>query len=345
MAQDPNSNTYKINRSGDHQKLNEPDQKTSTTSLLRYPITLGDNDDGQNNYVLFNINVQQASRYQEDPSPNGNITEQGLASGSIDATGVSLVSQQTNASGGPRRSNNPVFRGGTRRIATAIAIYMPGGFQVAESTDWSTVELGTAGRLASSLGYLSSGNFSGIADRVGNLIRADAVGRGAARATAKAADEVLSTNFSDAVSINFRRIVNPQAEVAFKGKSNRSFQFEFKFTPTSREEAEMVLEIIKQFRYHAAPEFDGVNNYELIYPSEFDIAFYHVPESNDNTGAAIRNTSLPKLETCALTNVSVNYSPFENFVTFEDGIPVEINISLTFTELSIIDKKRIKDGY
>lgn len=344
MADSPNNNTDVINRSGDHQKLNEPDEKAKPTSLLRYPITLGDNDDGQNNYVLFNINVQGASKYNEDPSPQGSVS-QGLASGSIDATGVTLVSQQETAGAGPRRSNNPSFQSGTRRIDTAIAIYMPGGFSVADASEWSSVELGTAGRLASSIGYLSSGNLSGITDRVGRLIRADAVGRGAARATAKAADEVLSTNFSDATSIYFRRLVNPQLEVAFKGKSNRTFQFQFKFTPTSEEEARMVLQIIKQFRYHAAPEFDGVNNYELIYPSEFDIAFYRVPEADDNTGVAVRNEALPRLETCALTEITTNYSPFENFVTFEDGIPAEIDLSLTFTELSIIDKKRIKDGY
>jgi len=44
------------------------------------------------------------------------------------------------------------------------------------------------------------------------------------------------------------------------------------------------------------------------------------------------NPHIHRFARCALTNMSVEYGG-EQFVTFEDGSPVEINMSLTFQEL------------
>jgi hypothetical protein len=65
------------------------------------------------------------------------------------------------------------------------------------------------------------------------------------------------------------------------------------------------------------------NKMFYIYPSEFDIEYFYKDKINPH---------IHRFARCALTNMSVEYGG-EQFVTFEDGSPVEINMSLTFQEL------------
>jgi hypothetical protein len=41
----------------------------------------------------------------------------------------------------------------------------------------------------------------------------------------------------------------------------------------------------------------------------------------------------------------VNYTPNAMFNTFDDGMPTQINVQLTFKELDILTKQQIEDGF
>jgi hypothetical protein len=77
------------------------------------------------------------------------------------------------------------------------------------------------------------------------------------------------------------------------------------------------------------PEFLDQMSFMYIYPSEFNIKYY-------TNGA--ENKYLEKLSTCVLKSMDVDYTPNGQFTTFstdENGaMPVQINISLVFQELS-----------
>ena len=45
---------------------------------------------------------------------------------------------------------------------------------------------------------------------------------------------------------------------------------------------------------------------------------------------------LHKHKICALTNMDVNYTGTGTYATYEDATPVQVNMTLTFTELSPI---------
>jgi hypothetical protein len=81
----------------------------------------------------------------------------------------------------------------------------------------------------------------------------------------------------------------------------------------------------------------------LIYPSEFAIEFMH---KDENTGEVSRNMNLPKVSSCALTNVKVTYGPDGMFNTFANtgGMPTETTVELAFTELETLTRRRIQDG-
>ena len=113
------------------------------------------------------------------------------------------------------------------------------------------------------------------------------------------------------------------------------------FYPRSQREAREVIDIIEMFKYHQAPELlNGTYGRFLVPPSEFDIQFMYNGQENEN---------IPKVSTCVLTNVDINYAPTGTFAAYETadsnsptkggtGMPVGIGLDLSFTETEIITK-------
>lgn len=128
---------------------------------------------------------------------------------------------------------------------------------------------------------------------------------------------------------------NPRKEQFFKGVDFRTFTFQYQFFPKSAEEARNVQNIIYLFKLHMLPEFKDSGNFLYVYPSEFDITYYHNHEENLNIH---RHTS------CVLTEMSVQYTPNGQFSTFEDGTPTQINVDLTFKELALVTKESVQEG-
>jgi hypothetical protein len=83
------------------------------------------------------------------------------------------------------------------------------------------------------------------------------------------------------------------------------------------------------------PEFKDKNTFVYVYPSEFDIEYFF---------AGKENSSLNKISSCVLKEMTVNYSPNGTFTTFPDGTPTQINMTLQFVELETLTKERIEAG-
>lgn len=134
--------------------------------------------------------------------------------------------------------------------------------------------------------------------------------------------------------------VNPQLQVLFSGIGFRQFQFDFVFTPYSEEESRIVEQIIKTFKYAAAPEIvpNGIFTQSLYMkiPDTFNINFFYGNREN---------TKVHKIGESVLTNVNVDYSGSGQWATFDDGSPLQIRMTLQFLETVIIDKNRISQGY
>ena len=111
------------------------------------------------------------------------------------------------------------------------------------------------------------------------------------------------------------------------------------FTLTSKaalEEAEVVKEIIYEFKYHMASDFiEGSGMREMDIPSTFDIAYHYLGKENE---------SLNKISTCVLESVGVEYGG-DRFQAHKDGVPFQSKLSLKFKEMEIITKSRIVEGY
>ena len=139
---------------------------------------------------------------------------------------------------------------------------------------------------------------------------------------------------SDILELQSRTKTNPFREVLFESVDYRSFNFSYRFFPKNERETERVKNIIDLFKVNMLPEITAEKLF-YIYPSEFDIEYFYKDSPN---------RYLHKFARCALVNMEVDYGG-DQFVTFQDGSPVEIGLTLTFRELEQLTSERAADGY
>lgn len=119
-------------------------------------------------------------------------------------------------------------------------------------------------------------------------------------------------------------IFNPNLELLFQGPELRTFNFNFNLSPRDRDEAKSVKRIIKFFKKGMAVQRTQAELF-LKAPHTFDIEYLFEGKN--------LHTSLNKIKECALTSCSVDYTPSNSYMTFDDGTPVQYTLSLTFQEL------------
>ena len=73
----------------------------------------------------------------------------------------------------------------------------------------------------------------------------------------------------------------------------------------------------------------------MTIPSNFDIEYMYKGQGNKH---------LHKISTCVLEKMDVTYGG-DKFVAYAGGRPQSTKISLSFSEMEIITKKRIEDNY
>lgn len=327
----------KVNRT--QQLQSKLKQSATQLKLLRYPLNLGDVSDGLGSYILFNINVTSGSRFVKSYG-NGSFDS------SIEDTDGNII--QT-AGEKRNRSSVGILQGGTKRIDTAIMLYMPPTMEFNQSVNWETADLDRAARLANSTS--SFANAISNAGKVSDLgsFFASALGNAfndAKRSASSAMETIGIEGARNLYDASRREIINPHTEVIFKGIDKRTFQMEFKLTPKNKEEAAEIANIIKAFRFHAAPELKGgkeTGRY-MVYPSEFNIYFYQI-QQGDGRQRAVENPFIPKISTCVLKSISNPLNSSGNWIVSEDGAPMENTLTLEFQELETLTKDKIDAGY
>jgi hypothetical protein len=138
---------------------------------------------------------------------------------------------------------------------------------------------------------------------------------------------------NDLRELSSRTKTNPFKETLFESVDYRTFTFRYRFFPKNITESRKIRDIIHLFKTHMHPELTAEKLF-YVYPSEFDIQYFFKDKENDY---------LHKFTRCALTDMAVDYGG-EQFATFQDGAPVEIGMSLTFTELESLTSEAI-DSY
>lgn len=254
---------------------------------------------------------------------SGNVG--GAVSGAaVGALGAAAIGFNVNNGDAPLGENRaPAFTRPQKRLKAAIALYIPNQLNTRYSAQWGetdTAMFSAVARGGEEIGRAFEGDRSG--KRTGGLV-GEVLGAAA----------LTAAPGGGAASVLTGLAANPKKEQAFQQVDFRTFQFEYQFAPKSSKEAQAVLNIIRTFKYHMHPEFKSEDAFLYIYPSEFDITYYHGNKENLNIH---RHTS------CVLTELNVNYTPNGVFNTFSDGMPTQINVVMTFKELMLLSKETIE---
>jgi len=247
-------------------------------------------------------------------------TSTGLSSATYKTLGTAAVGA------GVIKSVASTFSGQKKRLATAIALHTPNNMSTTYSVSYEEEETDTFAMGIAAVGTISPA-FKKAAEQKG---MSDVSGSVAAAVLAQGLKLPGSAGVSKVTGL----APNPRKEQIFKHVNFRQFTFDYQFYPRDQQEAENVLNIIYQFKLHMHPEFKDANNFLYVYPSEFDIFYYNGGQENLNVN---RHTS------CVLTDMVVNYSPNSQFTTFPNGMPTQINVTLTFKELATLTKEKIQD--
>ncbi|CAB4124120.1 Baseplate tail-tube protein gp48, T4-like virus [uncultured Caudovirales phage] len=259
----------------------------------------------------------------------GKAAAGGVVTGGV-ASGVGLISE------------NIVKRPAYNRIKEAIAIYMPDTIFHTYNHDYNalslTEALGDIGKAQRGVNALGEGM-----EKLGNGEVKDAIATayraGGAEMIGNLAEKtgVVGAGYTDVLLRSQGLALNPQVELIYKGTQNRNFIFEFKFQPKNAKESEQITGIIQKFRKYAAPDLSSSAGTYFIPPGQFDIEYRFLNNVNPFIG---------RISTCVLENIAVNYSSAGQFSTFNDGMPVEISLQLTFKEADIITRDMVaKQGF
>lgn len=292
-----------------------------TVDTYQYPADLDTSPEYGGNKIVFFINVTGEGKIARDPN-NQNI----LIDIPRDQTNQSITERvkATDATQEIRETLNVALP--MKRLTTAISLYVPNELATGWNAEYGEEDMTNLDMLSRGLDILTGANNAnnGAIDRLREAGRSavSLVGSAAARSAFEGSEfrqKALRTTAGQS-----------KMEQLFRRVNFRDFNFFFMFAPKNEAEAANVLRIIRTFRHHMLPEFRDADQFLYLYPSEFEVKYYRGDQENEN---------LEKQFSAVLTNMSVNYSPMGVFNTFSNGMPTQINMQLTFRELSVTTKE------
>ena len=119
-------------------------------------------------------------------------------------------------------------------------------------------------------------------------------------------------------------VLNPNLELLFNGPQLRPFNFTFKMSARDEGESKQIIRIINYFKYHMSVRKE--DQLFLKAPHVFDIQYQY-----GNSNSAHQGLNL--IKECALTNLSVDYTPLGSYMTYQDGTMVAYTLNMQFQEI------------
>ena len=281
--------------------------------FLQYPSDLGSESKGH--MVVFTAMSTQPTGYgSENQTAMGIVgTALNLAEGIAAVAGMALGITGAGYSGLDDIKQITSLTWQPKRVTSGdvISLYMPDTINFTSESSYSDVSLKEAGENAAA------------------AVGGDTVSSAISAVNSQAAQLALNKE---------GRAINPQQQLLFDGIDFRSYQLAFQFTPKNQAESDTIKNIIKTFRIHAAPKIDsGGGGMFFKVPDSFILQFVQL-----NGG---ENQYITKVKESVLTSVDVNYSPNGIWSAHADGSPTQINLTLSFKEIALIDQTAIENGF
>ena len=194
---------------------------------------------------------------------------------------------------------------------TDIFLYQPVGVSVTDGANYTNLDMGLFG------GGLSIAN-SGS----GQFTESDAIAAGLLSKEAVSGITGLDISKGGAIGALKKGVAaNPYTRVAFEGANVRTFEFNFKLVPESKDDTEIAKKIERTFRKFLYPKKAGA--IALSYPPLFKIKFFVNGKESPY---------MPKIKPAYLTSLSATFNESTNAMFQGSGAPIEVSLALGFQE-------------
>ena len=328
------------------------------SSVLAYPINV-DTDEQQGHYIIFHTRTRSngkllAGDRRKDMSEavkkikrEQNISSTEVKSGvdsfnALAVDGADVSAKMATFEGRSGRNASLILEKlPTTLLQRSIALYMPPNVQVDYQVKYADQEIGVLAMAgAAIINELQTNNsfetkLSNVFDTVAGAGR-----EGAIAGISKVLD-TAATGAAALIQMQSGTVITPRMEMMFEGVGRRSFSYTFNFIPKSKQEALVIEEIIKHFKFYAMPAYSNKQTRrEMDIPGTFDIEYMYKGK---------RNSFLNKIHTCFLTKVGVQYGG-DRYTAYEDipdrgPPPQKSSLSLEFTELELLSQEHIAQGH
>jgi hypothetical protein len=263
----------------------------------------------------------------------------------------SRANQRNTTSGYNTSLENTLAKGPSRQ---SIYLPMPPDIGSSYAGQWagqdiSTLATGILGTVATATGMTAGSAPSLIQNAIKKpaFTASDVVGAGleAAFVAAKEAmkNPLIGSNLTtnQLLALGTNSILNPNTELLYNGTDLRTHGYKFKLVPNSSSEATDIKQIIETFKKAALPKRKSsvfsieARNFIGI-PDVCKVQFIKRGGGN--------NVNLPKYKLSAITNVDVNYITDGQYIEYEDGFPLGIELTLAFKELKLLFAEEIGEA-
>jgi hypothetical protein len=318
------------------------------TAMYSYPENVG-NDAQQGHYIVFSINEFTQGKL-ESAKTNKSFSaadEKLKAEANLARTKIAAANPVESFSGinnqkplrGEYKPKSLVAQKPKKRTGVVISLYMPPSVSVSYKVGYKDSEIGTLamlGKNAVSAFASGGGTASALSSIMDDLSSTGAEGL---KTAALGAIDVIAPGVKALVQLETGKVVTPKMEMMFENVGRRDFSFKFDFIPKSAAEAKTIERIIYSFKENMMPAFVEGSQREMKIPNTFDIEYM-------NQG--VQNKFINKISTCFLTGIDVTYGG-DRFTAYDpvDGSPPpqKSSISLSFSEIEIMNKELIKRGF
>ena len=221
------------------------------------------------------------------------------------------------------RDRVSVKDGGGRATGTVV-LPIQSGIKDQNGADWGDSKLNAfqVGLAKAALGGIEG------ADATANAVeRISAAVQGGEKDVKAAIKGIFAAKASGVTGLIQRTkgaTINPNLELLFNEPTLRPFSFTFKLSARSRQEAQEIVKIIRFFKQGMAP-IRSESNLFLLAPHTFQIHYL--------LRGLGEHPFIGKMKECALTSLTTDYTPENNYSTLKDGFMTSYSISMEFKEL------------
>lgn len=226
-------------------------------------------------------------------------------------------------------------------IDDTIQLYMPQSASQPSTVSWDSEKFGFVGNAIAKAGAesLNGGTAQSVINNVGKntagfgeLLKLSVGANLGSAAAQLVGGNVTAEGLIGAVAGKVR---NPYLTMVFRGIDFRSFAYTFRFYPFSESDCYLIDGIINTFRANALPDYEPGSAF-LTYPKECQISYWWKGKPNP---------WLHRFKRSVCTAIDVDYTPSGMFSVMRNGFPAEIVVSTKWSEIEIVTRKDVNEGF